>query len=467
MKTKTVLTIAICLSLFATTNFASAQMAGAGYQMPGQPVIIENPGQASSISSPIPGQVGQIQNWNVTPEFAVSQMEACSAGCGPQAIGGDFFRLHSEYTFQMLDFQNRQGDKETILLCNAMANGGQPGVAFGSQFRASALFATTNTTDKFSYLGRFPPDFVGDSATDFRLLQANQSFTVTAAPGVHGYIETLFSDVFTFPSFEQGSYQVRQAYVVFGDFAASPFYAFVGKKNISFGDFGTLSPFTQAVPWHYFAPVAEGAGAGFKNRYVNATVTAINGGRGIRVADSDRIGHLNNFAANILLSSYGNGNTRLDVGAGYLYGTIYDSAVPDHIDPNNTGPRNGAWDVNARLRTGALTLEAEYVQTENPWPATNHEVIAYRTEAALDGQFNGMPARYSVSWSEGIQGDPGTEFEFNRQLVLGLRVQPYQRVFLSAEYVRNTGFAPLINIATVSDIDVVQDSAVLGATIFF
>jgi hypothetical protein len=92
-------------------------------------------------------------------------------------------------------------------------------------------------------------------------------------------------------------------------------------------------------------------------------------------------------------------------------------------------------------------------------------VIAYSTEAAYDMCLAGMPARSSVSWSEGIQGDPGTEFEFNRQLVIGLSVQPYPNTLLTFEYVRSSGFAPLIAIQTVSDIDVVQDSFVLGAVI--
>ena len=97
--------------------------------------------------------------------------------------------------------------------------------------------------------------------------------------------------------------------------------------------------------------------------------------------------------------------------------------------------------------------------------ATEHEVIAYRAEAAYDMFIGDMAARSSVSWSEGIQGSSETEFEFNRQLVLGLSVQPYPNTTLTFEYVRGSGFAPLTGIQKVSDKDVVQDSLVLGAVI--
>lgn len=379
--------------------------------------------------------------------------------------GSWFFELDSTYTRQMLDFQNRQGDKEVILLEQSFLTGGETGLTIGAQFRASGLFAKTNRRDKFSYLGRFPTDFTGNSASDFRLLQANQAVSAHFNPMVHGYFETLFSDVFSFGDFKQGSFQVRQAYVVFGDFSRSPYYAFIGKKNISFGDMGTLSPFSQAMPWHYFGALAEGAGLGYDDQRLSATVTALNGSRGIRVVDSDEKGHLNNFAANVLLRTPLEGDDQFDIGAGYLHGTIYDAAVAEHLNPAVTGPMNSAFDINARLKLRQLQLAGEYVQTVDPWPATGHEVIAYRAEAAYDMVLGGIDARSSVSWSEGIQGSAGTEFEFNRQLVLGLSLQPYPNTMLTFEYVRSSGFAPLIGIQTVSDIDVIQDSFVFGAVI--
>jgi len=254
---------------------------------------------------------------------------------------------------------------------------------------------------------------------------------------------------------------------VLGNPDVTPFYLFAGKKNVSFGDFSTLSPFTQAMPWHYFAPLAEGGGAGFAAGGWHAVVTALNGSRGIRVADSEERGHLNNFAANLSYEWRPADDVRLLLGAGYLHGTIYDGTTAEHINPAITGPRNPAWDVHARLQWFGLQVAGEFVQTANPWPVTNHEIIAYRTELAYDLTELGPPLRLSASWSEGIQGSRGTEFEFNRQLVLGARWLFHPTAFLSAEYVRSDGFAPLINIAAVSDRHAVQNSLVLGLVLAF
>ena len=380
----------------------------------------------------------------------------------PPPVAGDWIGIDTETTAPLLDFQNRQGDKQLILLDSQTQADRTPQILFGSQFRVSGLYGRTNSPDQFAYLGRFPPDFTGQTATDVRLLQANQAIVAHAGPWATGYLETLFSDVFTFPAFNQGSFQVRQAYVVLGNPEATPFYAFAGKKNVSFGDFSTLSPFTQAVPWHYFAPLAEGVGAGWAAAGWNVTATALNGSRGIRVADSEERGHLNNFAANLSYAWQPTDRVRVQVGGGYLHATIYDGTTAEHINPQITGPRNGAWDVNGHVRLGGLHLAGEYVQTLEPWPVTAHEVQAYRTELAYDFTPAGAPLWLSASWSEGLQGASGVPWESNAQLVLGAKYTFNPYAMLSLEYVRSLGFAPLINITTVSNPDVIQNSLVVG-----
>lgn len=116
------------------------------------------------------------------------------------------------------------------------------------------------------------------------------------------------------------------------------------------------------------------------------------------------------------------------------------------------------------MRINRLHLGVEYVRTVNAWPVTDHDVIAYSAEAALDSYFISMPARWSVSWSEGIQGPAGSQFEFNRQLVFGYCVEPSRHSRISLEYVRSIGFAPLMGLTTLSDREVVQNSVVLGLT---
>ena len=59
--------------------------------------------------------------------------------------GNWFIDLDTGYTSQMLDFQNRQGDKEVILLEQSFLNGGQMGLTIGAQFRASGAFRSNES----------------------------------------------------------------------------------------------------------------------------------------------------------------------------------------------------------------------------------------------------------------------------------------------------------------------------------
>ena len=225
---------------------------------------------------------------------------------------------------------------------------------------------------------------------------------------------------------------------------------------------GTLSPYSQSVVLHYFAPLAEGAGVGYAANGLNASITALNGSRGIRVTDSETRGNLNNFAANARYEVPIDDQSWVAFGAGYLHGTIYDAATAEHTNPQITGPRNGAWDVNVAAKVGQWRAEYEVATTLKAWPATGSQVTAYRTELAYDMLLMNDPFRISGSWSEGRQGPGDSEFEFNRQIVAGLRYDPHPNVMISLEYIRSMGFAPLINITTVSDKDASQDTVLLG-----
>lgn len=373
----------------------------------------------------------------------------------------DIIQIDSYYSRRMLDILNRQTDKQLLVLSNVFESG-SPSLVVGGQFRASFLAASTNKANKFPYQGRFPRDFTGTTATDARMLQANIGATAHVGTFAHGYGEVLFSDVFTFPTFNQGSFQVRQAYLVLGNQYQSPFYGFIGKKNVSFGDMRTLNPFSQSMVWHYFNAVGEGIGGGYQSGNFHWNITGINGGRSIRVADSPSKGRINNFASNATFCLCDGPNRKFEFGAGYLHGTIYDALEPEHIDPEAFGNRNPAWDINSRIRFNNWQLSGEFVSTVNPWPATEHRVNAWRLESAANVWAWGMPATASVGWSEGNQGPVGSEFEFNRQLVLGFGLYPNINTQISMEYVLSSGFAPLMNIKQVSDREVQQHSLVFG-----
>lgn len=437
------------------------------------------PGSSAQEPAPAPAAVPDLQptlatGANPEPAFAADrwvpsellQWSQLQSGWMQRPVA-DWFRLDTPFMTAMLDFQNRQGDKHLWLLERQQSVGLYPEIVPGGQLRVSALAATTNMPGKFSYLGRFPGDFEGDYATDLRLLQANLATAVHFHDWISGYFETLFSDVFTFADPRQNSFQVRQAYVTLGNLERLPIYAFIGKKNVSFGDMRTLAPFSQSTVWHYFAPLAEGGGVGFVWNGLHAVVTALNGGRGIRVSRTQDKGDLNNFAANVSYEVTLGESVSLLVGGGYLQSTIYNSLIPEHTNPNVQGPDNPAWDVNATLRVGWLYLSGEFAETLDPWPAAGHRVQAFRFEAGIRTAWRDLPVGLAVSYSEGIQGPPGSEFEFNKQLVVGgeIALSPYAK--LTAEYVLGLGFAPLIDLTKVSRRDAMQNSAVLGLVLVF
>lgn len=240
----------MCVLLLLPSDVAAQMNPWANVRGPGRPaspVIAFNEGQSYAAD---PHAIWQGSSQNT--EF----IELPDAPLPP-------VRLDTDLLAPLLDFQNRQSDKELLILESQAQNDGSLTLLLGAQFRASAFASWSNRADKFNYLGRFPPDFTGTTASDIRLVHANQGFVVHAAPWVSGYLETLFSDVFSFPAFNQGSFQMRQAYVTLGNLNELPVYAFLGKKNVSFGNMGTLSPFSQSVVWHYFAPLAEGGGIGY------------------------------------------------------------------------------------------------------------------------------------------------------------------------------------------------------------
>lgn len=403
-------------------------------------------------------------NFAAGPESGATLHRSTPAWSGRRRPGTGFLRVNTPLSSYLLDFQNRQTDKEIAILQDAQGKWAGPSLTLGGQLRGSLLYGRTNVEDRFPFPGRVPTDFIGNTATD-ALLQANTSTVFHAAPWAHGYLETSFSDVFSFAASDQDSFRVREAYAVLGNQDITPLYAFIGRKTVPFGNFGTLSPFTQSVPFQYFAALAEGVGVGYANKGLSAQVMGINGGRGVRVVDSEEIGHINNFAANIRYDWEVTPDFAVGIGGGYLHGTLYDTAVPQITDPTSLGERNGAWDVNGSVRLGSLSLNGELAQTENPWPATNRRVTAWQAEAAYDFLYGDTPCVFSGSFSEGNQGASGTEFEFNRQIVVGLKVQPSPNAFFTVEYVRSTGFAPFIDIATESDRDAIQDSLVLGVVL--
>ena len=103
--------------------------------------------------------------------------------------------------------------------------------------------------------------------------------------------------------FGQSEFQLRKAFVVFGNLEKTPFYAAFGRKTIDFGNFDGYNAFTQTESQHYYhavsdQPVLE---LGYYNMYsgLKLSATAFSGGRQLRVgyAGAENENKIANFAA--------------------------------------------------------------------------------------------------------------------------------------------------------------------------
>jgi len=229
----------------------------------------------------------------------------------------------------MLSRTNYRPIKPLILL-TYLKDYPEQDVILSAQMRPGAFFETTNEKDKFAYLGRFPPNFRGNSASVADINDFAFALTYSPAPCIHGYWEVLCSDAITFVTDpRQGTIQNSKIYATIGDFNRSPLYFTIGKRSISFGQMYTVNPFTAPVTWHYFGALHDGCSVGYYDSGLYLEATAMNGGRGIRVADTNHRGKLDNWAINgryQICSSEGS----IALGGGYLHSTIYDGPEAEH-----------------------------------------------------------------------------------------------------------------------------------------
>lgn len=202
--------------------------------------------------------------------------------------------------------------------------------------------------------------------------RAALAFMGNVNPWAAVYLETGATDI---GQSYASTLNLNQTYLLLGD-GVFPLYAFVGNKNIDFGDFSTVNIFAQPVTRWDFAGTALTAGAGYRAHGFNVTFSGLNGGE---QGAEDYYGAglwrvhnytnyytpkklINNFAIN---SSYSAKIAAMDwtVGVGYMRGLWLG-------DPNNffNNTSIGAWDINAQVHVQHVTLLAEFV---NSTPNTN------------------------------------------------------------------------------------------------
>jgi hypothetical protein len=271
---------------------------------------------------------------------------------------------------------------------------------------------------------------------------------------------------------------IQDAYLVFGNLAQNPVYGFAGRKEIDFGSFANVQPYSQPLTRIYFMPTGNTAGVGYNKYGVNLTASIMNGGSNSSTVESvgsitqyqnlytANANSVNNYALNASYSATSQG-VSWTAGAGYLAGSQQQASSSS----NNTG---GAWDVNAKASMNNFDLLAEYV-------ATAHSTISLDSPSfpaailkawSLGGDYNfpvmGYKSVAALSYSKAGQGSSS----YNAyQYAASYRVQPISNVWAGVEYDYSKGLTggALVNSYnnTTSVSNAVNNTVLLDVTAYF
>lgn len=381
----------------------------------------------------------------------------------------DVIKTDLRYSEQMFDRQDHVTDKIAVALL-ARRDGVLDPQSFylGGRLVLTYIFEETNTAGKFPILSRLPPTHTSGKSDSYGVLnEASINATITL-PWVTAFAQGEYTEV-EYPG--QEDLQLRKYWVAVGDLSRFPFYAAVGRKTVSFGNFASYAPFTHNHSSHYFwaqtdDPLIE---FGYVTDRTHLALSLIPEHRGLRVISSpENNGGLSNFAVNGSHRFDFQGGKSLTVGGGYLRGTIYDSAIAHHPPGQGTFRSwNGAYNFNTTFSGSNFDLMAEFTTTDDIWPATGHKVTATTLQGRYKSRILGKPAVYSLMASRGLQGADGTEWERMEQVILGLEVEPTPHVKLGVEYMYNAGFVPLILPTRVGDRSVESHTFIIGAELTF
>lgn len=328
----------------------------------------------------------------------------------------------------------------------------------------------TDTAGKFPILGRFPAQHAsGRSGQEDILDVATVSLTYAPTDWVRVFVRGIYTDL-QFPSQENS--QIREAFVTFGDPSETPWYLSVGKMAVNFGNQGAYNPITHSVNNHFYQIDTRDAAVeiGYLSGPWRFAVTAMNGGRQLRVADTPNGSFGSNFAVSGQYD-FEIAEWEISVGGGYLYSSIYDSDDANHpgvsSNPLSMRERNGVMNVWTEAKKGPVSLMAELSQNERDWPASGAAVQALTVGAAYDVEILNKPTRFALVYGRGKLGNEGSQFESLQQLAASVETFVTPNFALSLEYVYNRSFIPLIMLDRVADEDVDTDTFIVSGRLFF
>jgi hypothetical protein len=418
-------------------------------------------------------------------------------------VGGTTVRTNALHTRDMLDWQENTTGKTMTLLANR-ANGtlADNSLYIGAGFQGGLKYQKTSVDGQFPILSRFPffSDRTDDSAGVFAIDHAALSFTSTFGDWTTVYLQPEYSE--TEYGRDQDEFQLRKAFVVFGDLEKTPFYAAFGRKTIDFGNFDSYNAFTHNEGAHYFwavsdQPVLE---LGLYSNGFKLTGSAFSAGRQLRVALAGEENNLGNYAFNAEKEfRFGQDKHKaFTLGGGYLHDSIYRDNWTAHTFQgrnNGTPPanfieyRNSLVNGFAEYNSPFFDAMVEYTTTLKPWGAAipqtpdgtplpqflvdpagsttdinninfDENLSVLVAQARIKPMVAGRRMAIAAvgSWGN-ISDDTGnvnafgqpTSFESNQQHALSVEYPINDYLEFGAEYVYNKGFIPFVAPQVVSN----------------
>ncbi len=418
-------------------------------------------------------------------------------------VGGITVRTNALHSRDMLDWQENITGKTVTLLANRANGTLQPNsVYLGGGFKGGLKWQTTEVDGQFPILSRFPffSDRTDDTAGVFAIDNAALSFTSTFGDWTTMYLQTEYSE--TEYGSDQDEFQLRKAYVVFGNLEKTPFYAAFGRKTIDFGNFDSYNAITHNEGAHYFnavsdQPVLE---LGLYSNGFKVSASAFSGGRQLRVGLAGEENNIGNYAFNAEKEfRFGKSKRHaFTLGGGYLHDSIYRDNWTAHTflgRETGTAPanfieyRNSLVNGFAEYNSPFFDAMVEYTTTLKPWAAAipqsadgtplpqflidptgsttdlsnidfDENLSTLVAQARIKPRVFGRRMNIAAvgSWGN-ISDDTGnttafgttTSFEKNQQHVLSAEYPINDYLEFGAEYVYNKGFIPFVAPQLVSN----------------
>jgi len=403
------------------------------------------------------------------PSATVTDEKKLKADSNKNDLEWGFLKTNSTYSKDMFDRQDNVTNKAVRLL-KARQNKtvDDKSLYIGGRMTATHMEEWTDTAGKFPIISRLPNQHTSDKyGSEDAINDASINTTATFAD-LTLFAQGEYTEV-EYPGQEET--QLRKYYAMWGNLDKFPVYALVGKKTVAFGNFDSYAPFTHNHSSHYFwaqtdDPLLE---VGYVDNNMEVIASLLPNSRGLRVLSAPDESGYENFALSYRQDFDVAQNTRLQVGGGFLRGTIYNSAIAHHPPTNGGNDRgwNSVWNIHSTLSGKKWDIMGEYTQTTDSWPATDHKVSALTAQGRYKDTIWQKPTTYSLMFSQGVQGESDTPWEQMLQVVAGVEIQPLPFLELGVEYLYNDGFVPLILPRITGDQGVQSHTVILGAQVTF